>query len=306
MINIIRLYQDYHLDFKTSGHKHCHVGWAHTPCPFCSGNPGYHLGYCFDTNSPFFDKFVCWRCGGKSSRKAIAGLLRIPAYEAEQIIEKYTKFVAKIKEEPKPKSNFKFPGGMTDLLPHHETYLRKRNFDPRAIKLKYGIRSTGPCAPLEIEGKTLDYSHRIIIPIEWKGEVVSFQGRDVTEKHKLKYIACPQELETIEHKMIYYGTPVKGRAVVVEGVTDVWRLGDGAIALFGIKFRLGQIRELAKLKEVFLLFDPESQARKQAEKIYKELSFRGVKCWMGFNLKTDPGDMEQEEADQLMKTWGFK
>jgi len=300
MLNIKQLYQDFHLNGITSGHKHCSGGWIHIECPFCSGNLGYHLGYCFDIQSRFFDKFVCWRCGGKSQRKALSGLLRISTYEADEIIRKYTVLTIQKKKEIKRKSNFKFPGGMTDLLPHHETYLKKRKFDPELIKNKYGVRSTGPLAPLEIEGKTLDYSHRIIIPVEWEGEIVSFQGRDITGKHKLKYIACPQELEIIEHKTIYYGNPINERCVIVEGVTDVWRLGNGAIALFGIKYRLEQIRKLAKMKEVFLLFDPESQARKQAEKIYSELCFRGIKCWKLPDLKTDPGDMEQEEADELM------
>ena len=44
-MDVLRLYQDYGVDHLTEGHKHCRDGWVNTPCPFCSGNDGYHLGW---------------------------------------------------------------------------------------------------------------------------------------------------------------------------------------------------------------------------------------------------------------------
>ena len=49
-----------------------------------------------------------------------------------------------------------------------------------------------------------------------------------------------------------------------------------------------------------MLFDPEDQAQKQAKKIQAALEFRGVKVELLDFLKTDPGDMEQDDADHLM------
>ena len=42
-MDIVQLYQDHNVDFMTEGHPHCRPGWVNTVCPFCTGNPGYHL-----------------------------------------------------------------------------------------------------------------------------------------------------------------------------------------------------------------------------------------------------------------------
>lgn len=192
-------------------------------------------------------------------------------------------------------------------MPHHARYLSRRGFDPEQIVKQWGVMSTGPIAPLVTDGKALDYSHRIIIPIEWGGKVVSFQGRDVTNRHPLKYMACPKVREIIEHKSILYGSAPGDRAVLVEGVTDVWKLGEGALCCFGVKYRLPQIKILAaRYKEVILLFDPDEAGNNQAKKISAELAFRGVTVIVESCGKTDPGDMTYEDARHLMKSLGLK
>lgn len=318
MIDILKLYRAFNIPHKTKGHKHCRPGWVQTRCPFCTGNPGYHLGFCFSQPGQFHGKFVCWRCGGKSIKRVLSKLLRLKSNEINKIIKDYggkSNYGPAIDEQIKIRRKaFKYPAKTEDLLPHHARYLSRRNFNPDKLEKDWGLLSTGPIAPLVTNGKSLDYSHRIIIPIEWEERIVSFQGRDATDKHKLKYMACPQDREIIEHKSILYGKPSGDRCVLVEGVTDVWRLGPGALCCFGIKYRLAQIRLLAKFKEVFIFFDPEVQAREQAEKIQSELLFRGVKAvHLPMEKKNklplldyDPGDMDQWDADKLMYDLGFK
>lgn len=317
MIDILKLYREKSVEHVTEGHKHCRPGWVQTVCPFCSGNPGYHLGFCFGVDGPFLGKFVCWRCGGKNIRKTIATLVRTNQFEAERLIEEYGGYVsAPIENIPIQRRKFKFPGGLQKLMPHHARYLERRGFDPLKIEKEWGITSTGPIAPLSIrvdgKEKFLDFSHRIIIPIEWEGEIVSYQGRDITNRHKLKYLACPKEREIVEHKTILYGKANGKRCVLTEGVTDVWRLGEGVKSCFGIKYRLAQIIQLAKYDEVFLLFDPEPQAMLQAKKIKAELLFRKTIAWLPGEpgsplpiLDSDPGDMQQDDANYLMKQLGF-
>ena len=83
-MNILQLYQDYSIDHATEGHHHCSPGWVHTACPFCTGNPGLHLGYNLNE-----DYFVCWRCSWHPVSKTIAKLLNINEKAAKTLIKQY-------------------------------------------------------------------------------------------------------------------------------------------------------------------------------------------------------------------------
>ncbi len=313
MIDILKLYRDFRIDHREAGHKHCRTGWVQIECPFCSGNEGYHLGYCFDNQNKFAGAFVCWRCGGHNSYKVIRQILGLDRGKTKETVRKYTKsssFKPSIETEVKIlKRGFKFPSGAVELMDHHKKYLAKRRFDPDFLEKQYGLLSTGPFSSMKVgkgrDRKELSYKNRIIIPINWGGKTVSFQGRDVTNKHKLKYMACPEERELVNLKTILYGESNRKRCVLVEGVTDVWRLGFGALSTFGIKYRLSQVKCLCKFEQVFILFDPEPQARKQAEKIQAALRFRGVNADVLTGFDCDPGDMKDEDAKKLMKELGL-
>jgi len=315
MIDILKLYRDFNIEYRDQGHKHCRQGWVQIECNFCTGNPGYHLGYCVDSTSKFAGSFVCWRCGGHSTFKVLREILK-RGLDVKEIIKRY-----RVSGYAGPsvqteirlvKSAFKYPTDTGPLKPHHRKYLINRKgggFNPDYIEQEWGVLGTGPLSTLSYrvgkEKKVLDYRNRLIIPIEWGGKIVSFQGRAITERSKMKYLACPEEREIINLKTIIYGKTDWKRCVVVEGVTDVWRLGFGAVSLFGIKYTLQQIRVLSKFEEVFLLFDPEPQAQAQAKKIQAALNFRGVKVELLDFLVTDPGDMKQDDADHLMSELKF-
>lgn len=311
MIDIIKLYHDHNIDFKTEGNKHCTKGWVNINCPLCNGD-SFHLGYCVDSTSKFAGSFVCWRCGGHSTFKVLRQVLK-HGLDIKEIIKRYrvSGYAGpSIQTEIRLiKSTFKYPTDTGPLQNHHRKYLVKRNFNPDYIEQEWGVLGTGPLSTLSYrvgkEKKVLDYRNRLIIPIKWNGKIVSFQGRAITERSKMKYLACPEEREVINLKTIIYGKTDWKRCVVVEGVTDVWRLGFGAVSLFGIKYTLQQIRVLSKFEEVFLLFDPESQAQAQAKKIQAALNFRGVKVELLDFLETDPGDMKQDDADHLMSELKF-
>lgn len=296
-MRIVELYKDYHIPFASEGHKHSRPGWVQVECPFCSGNPGYHLGY--NLNEHYFN---CWRCGGKHHHKAISKILGVSAQKTDQIIKEYggvTKRIAKTKKVEIRRKSHKFPAGFSELQKTHKRYLEKRNFDPEKIEKQWGLVATGPVSFLD----GINYSHRIIAPINWKGEQVSFQARDITNKHILKYMACPKDRELIEHQTILYGIPEMwgSRIIIVEGITDAWRLNGKAVATFGIDYTTSQLRWISKLfKDVVVLFDPDPQATKQAIKLINELRFRGIEATK-IDIPTDPGDMSQDDADHLVK-----
>ena len=312
MIDIIKLYKDYNINVGQLGNKHCRKGWVNVNCPFCNGND-FHLGYCIDSRSKFAGAFVCWRCGGHQSSKVLKEILQKPIPQIKEILRQYRlsggsgpSIDAQIKLV---KSSFKYPSGTGIMQKHHRKYLQKRKFDPDYIEREWGVLGTGPISSLSIgrgkEQKIIDYSNRIIIPIEWDGKVVSFQGRHITERHKMKYLACPEEREIINLKTIDYGRSDDKRAVIVEGVTDVWRLGFGALSLFGIKYTLAQVKLLSKFEMLFILFDPEDQAQEQAKKLEAALNFRGVKTKILDGFGTDPGKMKQVDANHLMEDLGL-
>jgi hypothetical protein len=296
-VNIIQLYKDFNVPFATEGHKHCREGWVNTTCPFCTGNPGMHLGYNMADNF-----YVCWRCGWKATHKALALLIHVSEKEAKEIARKYggkshVKSAVTVRVGQK---KFRLPPSTAPMNDRHKRYLVKRNFDPEMIERMWDIRGTGPISIMD----NISFSHRLVIPIYWENRVVSFQTRDITAKHFLRYISCPEQREIVKHKHIFYqAIPTKDSdtCICVEGVTDAWRFGHGAIATFGIKYTKHQVREISKrFKKVFVVFDDDPQAIKQSEKLTAELILRGVDAY-SVKIQGDPGDMAQTDADTLKK-----
>ena len=296
-MNIIQLYKDFNVPFATEGHKHCREGWVNTTCPFCTGNPGMHLGYHLTDNY-----YVCWRCGWKATNKAIALLIHVSEKEAKEIARKYggkshVKSAVTVRVGQK---KFRLPPSTAPMNDRHKRYLTKRKFDPEVIEKIWDVQGTGPISLMD----GISFSHRLVIPIYWENRIVSFQTRDITAKHSLRYITCPEQREIVKHKHIFYqAIPTKDSdaCICVEGVTDAWRFGYGAIATFGIKYTKYQVREISKrFKKVFVVFDDDPQAIKQSEKLTAELILRGVDAY-SIKIQGDPGDMSQSDADTLKK-----
>lgn len=296
-MDIEQLLQDFGIHYQTEGHKHCRPGWVNIPCPFCTGNPGLHLGITKDGSTAY-----CWRCNWKPLPKAIATLLKVNEEQAKEIIRQYggkpkTRKTTQLKVGKKP---FKLPSETGPLQERHKKYLRRRRFDPDYLEQEWDLMATGPTSKLN----GIDYKHRILIPIYWNGEIVSFQTRDITGKSNIKYKACPKEREKVNHQEVFYAHPKNQpgtTAICVEGVTDVWRFGSQSIATFGIEFTRKQLQILAKsLQQMAVVFDDDPQAVVQANRLVSELRFRGVKAWQ-VTIAGDPGDMSNKKAREFVK-----
>ena len=297
-MDIQRLLQDYKITFVTEGHKHCRPGWVNMSCPFCTGNPGYHLGIHEEGKGAH-----CWRCGGHSSTKALSRVLGLPEPKVRALLQKY-----KIRTygtrtiEPKVSIHpFKYPKPNFPLNKQGKQYLAKRGFDPAYIEQEWGLLQTGPVSFLD----GISYNNRIVIPIYWNGRIVSFQARDITDKNEMKYLACPMKREETHHKNILYGKDGHWQRlhsiIVVEGVTDVWRLGPSSVATFGTAFKMEQVLRLAECgKRFFILFDNETQAQEQARSLAVRLKALRKEVFIE-TVKGDPGDMSQDDADALVR-----
>lgn len=304
-MGIVDLYQDFGISIANEGHRHYRQGWVNVECPFCVSEPGHeglHLGYELETNH-----YVCWRCGWHPVSKTIAKLLNISEEQAKDLAKKYKIYVPVLSKTPELRLNkvpFKIPFGVGDMTDIHKRYLLKRNFDPDKIIQTWEVKGIGPFGKLQYEGKEINYNYRLFIPIMWNSKVVSFDTRDITDKHKSKYMACPSELEIISHKKILYcrQEALMDTAIVVEGPTDVWRFGVNSVATSGIKYTSNQMRLIAKMfKRTPICFDGnEPQAKQQADKLVSELRFRNVDAFR-VDINNDPGSMDQSEADYLVK-----
>ena len=296
-MNIEQLYKDYNIPYATEGHKHCRPGWVNTVCPFCVGeNPGLHLGYNIEKK-----RFHCWRCQGHQLNTTLSKLLNTGKRDTAIIIKDYGLYYrkpTKTKQKVKIKS-FKYPSNLVELQNNHRKYLIKRNFNPDRLINEWNLMGSSVFSILD----HINYKHRIIIPFTWEGRVVSFDSRDITNKSKFKYMACPEKRELVPHKDILYGREEKwGKfGICVEGPTDVWRMGFNSFATSGITYTFKQLRLIANtFTRVAVVFDNEPQAIKQANKLVADLKFRKVDAFR-VNVESDPGSMLQKDADYLVK-----
>lgn len=295
-MNLLTLLNEYGIPYIENG-KNVSDGWVGLKCPFC-GDQSFHLGYSLDENY-----FSCWRCGSHPKVITLSKLCGITETEAKGLIRKY-KMTSVVTEKVSKKiipqrTEIKYPPSTGSISSLHKNYLIKRGFDPDEIEKVWNIKGTGPYSRLDF----IDYKFRIVIPYLWNGKVVSFTARDVTGKAELRYITCPQKYELTEHKSILYGKQEawKSTGILVEGPTDVWRMGTSSFAVSGIKYTNQQIREIFRVfKRVAVMFDDDPQAKLQASKIVAELRFRGVDAFK-VDIEGDPGSMKQEDADYLVK-----
>lgn len=294
--NVIKFLDDHKIRYVTRGSQ-LTEGWIGLDCVFCAKTDN-GFGIHVETGA-----MSCWRCGKHSHVATIKALLKVSTIEAKAILKEYT---GRLKRSIGSDHSMKYatrcevPKEAVELSERGCQYLSKRGFDPEEIKRVWRIKETGPHGP---------YKFRIIIPIYLKGRLVSYQGRDLTGKSNLKYKACKAENEVIAHQTILYGVDeIKGDScLVVEGVTDVWRLGKGAVSCFGISFTLSQVLFIAnRFKRVYILFDSEVKAQEKALEMACLLTARGVEVEILELSDGDPADMSNEDAIQLMTDLNLK
>jgi hypothetical protein len=296
-IDMLALLRDYNIPFATEGDKHCSPGWANLECPFCDDG-SKHLGW--NIKDGYFN---CWRCGSHNTEDTVTTLLNMASHEVWILLKRYElrpgALVVKEKEQIIRPSKCIVPG--RDLSKKHRDYLIDRNYDPDKLAV-WQLQGTDHLAKDKF---------RIICPIYHNDQVVSWQGRDITGKSPLRWKSCPKKLEVRDHKHCLGGSQLAtgDSVVVVEGFTDAWRFGPGAVCTFGTDYLIQQVSLLRKWKRRFVVLDSagkDPNAMVQADKLCNILSaFPGetILCELD---KGDPGDLPQREADYLMNSWGIR
>ena len=305
MFDANQFLRDYNIDHSTRS-SHSTRGWVNIECPLCRGNPGYHGGFVVD--DPRFDEgYRCWRCGWHWIPKVIAALLKIDTIDAIKLAKKYGLSDKRERSrENRTKRRRKSPDsaiGFDAFLPLDRLcvrYLEQRGFDARKLESEWGLRS----API-----TSPYCYRVIAPIYLDGVLISYQGRDITGKSKMKYKACLREHEAYPHQHSLYGIDkAKGKTgLILEGITDVWRIGPPAVGTFGIDWTIPQAGLFAsKFDSYFILYDNDPQAVEQAYALARRLNHYGLTGEIiTLDDYQDPGEMTKKDVLELRRILGI-
>ncbi len=281
MFNALQFVKDYNIGYKLHG-KNISSGMLGVCDPFSSSDHNFH-GAINSVNGTY----TSWHTGSRALYLLIMELLGVSKSQAFKLIKEYsTEFYTP--EQINTKSRFMISD--EPLHACHRNFLRSRGFNAQYLEDKYDLRSE---------------ASRIIIPVYYNRRIVSYQERDVRFKF---YKSCPLEIAIMNNKDIFYNLDnVFGEVVVVvEGVFDVYRLGDNSVCSFGTGITTSQVALLAKrFKKVIMFFDPEPDAQKKADKVASELEMMGVdthveKEYCSSCGVDDPAELSQSEADKFM------
>ncbi len=186
-------------------------------------------------------------------------------------------------------------------------YLRQRNFDPAAVWETWQVQF----CELSV-GAQPNPSRRLVIPIytlesTTVTRLAGWQARYVGDcpDSVPKYLSC----KGMKKSQLLYGLAgarsTTGPVVIVEGATDVWRLGPGAVALFGKDMSLPQQQLLDQYlpgRHVVVMLDRDAQDN--AADVCSTLLNRGrVTVLAGLpDGRDDIGDCTTEEAWQQVES----
>lgn len=287
MLDIRRFLDDYNIEYWTSG-KNVAEGFTNVQCPFCDDKSN-HFGFTEDGTIG-----MCWRCGKHNVYETLSLLTNQSKRDVYKLSNRYSVIVGEEKERVEYHNTMiEVPGNK--LSKQHRKYLESRNFDADYLERKYDLRGTLAYS---------DYPYMIITPVYFNNRIVTFQGRDYTNKQGIKYKMCEPKKEIIPIKNILYNLDNcnKKSVIVVEGIYDVLRVGDDCCSTFGISYKKQQVRLLAKkFDTIYIMFDGEPQAQEKALNLGRELMLMGKNAINLILPKGDPAEMNDRDVKKLKK-----
>jgi len=293
MLDFRNLSRDFNIPIMESGHHHCHEGWIQTHCPFCAGGThGWHLGFSLEKGN-----FNCWRCGSHRVWDVLTSLLK-DDLKAKRALANYNTDRLPYRNKPQPVPRGKMlwtPENIKPMGKAHHKYLSERCFDSDLLEEVWELKGTG--------FDSGSWNWRICFPIKDRdGKSVAYMGRSIGALSRPKYKLSDKKHIQADPRSLLYGIHhVRNSVVIVEGPTDVWRLGPGAVAVMGIDWKTEQAVLLKDIPNRYIMFDPEPQAQKKAQELGDWLGMYSGNTTVINELETDPGEMTQVEADSLMR-----
>lgn len=314
MLDVEQLLRSKNISFRDSG-SNVSTGNVNICCPFCFDDPSYHLGINLDTGY-----WGCWRDvghRGKTLRRLLKALgwsnaeLNVLFKQLEEIkLDDWMLSVTNLEsiqtQEQTVKTKLEFPEEFK-LIKSQGVYGKFYNYlEQRGLSSKELINSYELKACL-----TGWWKDRIIIPIHYKNELVTWIGRSIVECEK-KYLVLNNEKSLVPIKSLVYNfdfIKYGGNTLfVTEGVFDCINLKQHlpkncqTTCLFSKVMTTEQevlISQLSsKYRKIKIMLDSDAEA--QAHKIQSELSFlKNVSIqWLPSGVK-DPGELTKKQINQL-------
>lgn len=274
--------------WRGGAHHHVTQMYTGTDCPLCSPNSGRaKLGW-----HNKYPTATCWTCGRVDRLEALEHLSGRSRRECLELLRKVEGSYA-IAAFRQPTGRVKLPKNLGPLLPVHQSYLRLRGFDPDELVRLWQLQGIGLDSRL---------AWRIFIPVHYHGRVVSWTTRAISDENRMRYVTASADEEAVPAKWILYGMDYCRHAViVVEGPTDVWRIGPGSCATLGTQFTRAQVEQIARFPVRVVVFDAEPHAQQQAVKLCQALGpFPGTTQQVQLNA-ADPGSASKKEIQQLRR-----
>lgn len=300
--NLIKYFNDKNIQWWPEQHANVSPGWIGTPCLFCNDHLN-HLGINLQSK-----KYSCWLCKAKGDmQELVMAIESCDEEDAMAIINEYREdglndqpsivlpTNTAVSQRNRPSTGSILPSTIVTKWPTtHLSYLYKRGFKPvKKYINKYNL------LPVYTAGI---YRWRIVIPMFLRNKLVNFTARDITDRTEVRYRHCPNRLAIVPRRELLYNIDnATGRnLIVVEGPTDVWRIGDGAVASMGTEVTNQQIDLIRQkgFENIYLLFDKE--AEKIAERVANRLAFVVNRIEI-LNLidEEDPGSMSEQTTQQI-------
>jgi len=281
------------IDYRETGsHHHATQDFIQVDCPYCSEfSEKFRMGLAVNGNSA-----NCWTCGTHKFSDILCELTK----ESWQVINKLIDSLRSENYLPnssiygyKSTGKLKIPSEVSQLLPCHEKYLKKRGFDPTLLNKLWQIQGIGLSAKL---------AFRIFIPIIIGGRIISWTTRSIIDEIQHRYINASKEEEVFSAKQVLYGQDyARNSVIVVEGPTDAWRLGPGTVATMSLTYTKKQILRLARYTQRVIIFDNEPDVQRRANSLCEQLSvFEGKTLRIEIDA-ADPGSASEKEVKLLRK-----
>jgi len=305
MITLEKLLRTFQIDWQVQTANAFNIN-----CPFCTKrDTKYHCGIFRDMKS-----FHCFRCGKSGTLFLLLQQITGMSFHEYKAIIKGDKNVEadlttkdKVREIFSRKITVEKPKTKPVKLPLSELITKKivneypvlqQFLAQRRINIEtcedYGARFTG---------YTGDYPYRLIIPIANEhGQIVTWQGRDVTGKAKRKY----QTAHGVAiNQFLYWTDSVFGDDIyIVEGVFDAWRLNWSAVCCFGKSLSKRQKHLLldASVKRYIIAYD--GDAKKEAMKTGQEMAcLRNGIGVLDIPEGEDPDSLGIDKMNELSVKW---
>ena len=285
-----------HITPSTTGPNISNKGtWIGIDCPFCEDDL-QHLGINLDWKG-----FSCFKCGKKGNVfKLVMKLEKVSYNKCLDIIQEYStgriykkEAAETLSESRTSKVSMQFETQLQDI---HKKFLESRRFGPDTY-IKYKMMCSG-----ELGDQNGKYRYRLIIPSIQNNIVVNFIARDVTGKAQKPYINLSDQESILPVKEYLYNfQTVKDAAVVTEGVTDVWRCGNGFVATLGNIYTPAQVQLLGPVRRKFIMFDAGKSESILAEKMAYDLSNNSTHTEIIELSEGDPCDLNEEDVKHLRR-----